>query len=241
MADPLITDLQKIRNIGIVAHIDAGKTTATERVLYYTGVTHKIGEVHDGETVMDYMVQERERGITITSAATTCFWKDCRINIIDTPGHVDFTIEVERSLRVLDGACVLFDAVAGVQPQSETVWRQANRYNVPRICFMNKMDRVGANYDKSVDSIVEKLNGKPVMFNYPIGAEEKFIGVVDLIEEKALIWDKPDKGDEYRLDEIPADLVEKCKKLRDKLIDSVAEEDEGLLQKYLDGQAVTPA
>ena len=147
MADPIITDLNKIRNIGIVAHIDAGKTTATERILYYTGVTHKIGEVHEGETVMDYMVQERERGITITSAATTCFWKDCRINIIDTPGHVDFTIEVERSLRVLDGACVLFDAVAGVQPQSETVWRQANRYKVPRICFMNKMDRVGANYE----------------------------------------------------------------------------------------------
>ena len=241
MADPIITDLNKIRNIGIVAHIDAGKTTATERILYYTGVTHKIGEVHEGETVMDYMVQERERGITITSAATTCFWKDCRINIIDTPGHVDFTIEVERSLRVLDGACVLFDAVAGVQPQSETVWRQANRYKVPRICFMNKMDRVGANYDKSVESIIEKLDGKPIMFNYPIGAEDKFIGVVDLIEQKALLWDiEAQKGDEYRTAEVPAELKDKVKELRDKLIDAVAEEDEVLLNKYLDGEEISP-
>ena len=240
MADPTITDLAKIRNIGIVAHIDAGKTTATERVLYYTGVTHKIGEVHEGETVMDYMVQERERGITITSAATTCHWKDCRINIIDTPGHVDFTIEVERSLRVLDGACVLFDAVAGVQPQSETVWRQANRYRVPRICFMNKMDRVGANYDKSVESIIEKLDGKPIMFNYPIGAEDKFIGVVDIIEQKAMLWDvDSQKGDEYRVAEVPEDLKEKIKQLRDKLIDAVAEEDEALLTKYLDGAEVS--
>src|SRR3989338_2496270 len=190
MADAnTIIDLKKLRNIGICAHIDAGKTTCTERILYYTGVTHKIGEVHDGETVMDYMVQERERGITITSAATHCFWKDHRINIIDTPGHVDFTIEVERSLRVLDGAIVLFDAVAGVQPQSETVWRQANRYGVPRLAFMNKMDRVGANYDKSVQSIIEKLNGRPVIFNYPIGAEDKLQVVVDLIEQKAYIWD----------------------------------------------------
>lgn len=234
-------DLSKIRNIGICAHIDAGKTTCTERILYYTGVTHKIGEVHDGETVMDYMVQERERGITITSAATHCFWKDCRINIIDTPGHVDFTIEVERSLRVLDGACVLFDAVAGVQPQSETVWRQANRYNVPRVAFMNKMDRTGADYDKSVQSIVEKLGGNPVMFNYPIGAEDKFIGVVDLIENKALIWDLKDKGDDYRIDEVPADLVEKCNKLREKLIDAVVEHDEALLEKYLNGETLTVA
>ena len=241
MADPHITDLTKLRNIGICAHIDAGKTTCTERILYYTGVTHKIGEVHNGETVMDYMVQERERGITITSAATTCFWKDCRINIIDTPGHVDFTIEVERSLRVLDGACVLFDAVAGVQPQSETVWRQCNRYAVPRICFMNKMDRVGANYDKSVASIIEKLAGKPVMFNYPIGAEENFLGVVDLIEMKALIWDIPGKGDEYRIAEIPADMLEKCTALREKLIDAVAEEDEALLNKFLDGAEILPA
>ncbi len=241
MADPQITDLGKLRNIGIVAHIDAGKTTATERILYYTGVTHKIGEVHDGETVMDYMPQERERGITITSAATTCFWKDCRINIIDTPGHVDFTIEVERSLRVLDGAVVLFDAVAGVQPQSETVWRQANRYSVPRLCFLNKMDRVGANFDKSVQSIVEKLGGRPIMFNYPIGAEEKFIGVADLIEQKALLWDiSSEKGDEYRLADIPADLQGRCAELREKLIDAVAEEDEDLLHKFLDGKPITP-
>ena len=234
-----ITELGKIRNIGICAHIDAGKTTCTERVLYYTGMTHKIGEVHDGETVMDYMPQERERGITITSAATHCFWKDHRINIIDTPGHVDFTIEVERSLRVLDGAIVLFDAVAGVQPQSETVWRQANRYGVPRICFMNKMDRVGADYDKSVQSIIEKLDGRPIIFNYPIGAEDKFMGVVDIISQKALVWDGTNMGDDYVVKEVPADLIEKCKVLRDKLIDAVAEEDEVCLTKYLDGQELT--
>ncbi|NBT58630.1 GTP-binding protein [bacterium] len=239
MADPQITDLKKLRNIGICAHIDAGKTTTTERILYYTGVTHKIGEVHDGETVMDYMVQERERGITITSAATTCHWKDCRINIIDTPGHVDFTIEVERSLRVLDGAVVLFDGVAGVQPQSETVWRQADRYKVPRMCFINKMDRVGANYDKAVQSIVEKLNGRPVMFNYPVGAEDKLLGVVDLIEQKALIWDIPGKGDEYRVTEIPDDLKEKAKALREKLVDSVVEEDESVMSRYLEGGEIT--
>lgn len=244
MADPTITDLNKLRNIGICAHIDAGKTTCTERILFYTGVTHKIGEVHDGETVMDHMIQERERGITITSAATTCHWKDCRINIIDTPGHVDFTIEVERSLRVLDGAVVLFDAVAGVQPQSETVWRQANRYKVPRICFLNKMDRTGANYDKSVQSIVDKLDGRPVMFNYPIGAEDTFLGVVDLIEMKAYTWDvEAELGSMYRTGDIPADLVDKCKELREKLIDAVAEEDENLLTKFLDGKndEITPA
>jgi len=239
MADPQITDLKKLRNIGICAHIDAGKTTTTERILYYTGVTHKIGEVHDGETVMDYMVQERERGITITSAATTCHWKDCRINIIDTPGHVDFTIEVERSLRVLDGAVVLFDGVAGVQPQSETVWRQADRYKVPRMCFINKMDRIGANYDKAVQSIIEKLNGRPIMFNYPVGAEDKLLGVVDLIEQKALIWDIPGKGDEYRIAEIPEDLKEKCKALREKLVDAVVEEDEAIMGRYLEGGEVT--
>jgi len=239
MADPHITDLAKIRNIGIVAHIDAGKTTATERILYYTGVTHKIGEVHDGETVMDYMVQERERGITITSAATTCFWRDCRINIIDTPGHVDFTIEVERSLRVLDGACVLFDAVAGVQPQSETVWRQANRYGVPRICFLNKMDRVGANFEKSVVSIIEKLNGRPVVFNFPVGAEEAFLGVVDVIEQKAYVWDIPGKGDEFRTVEIPAELKDQAVQYREKLVDAVAEDDEEVLLKYLDGKELT--
>jgi elongation factor G len=241
MADhPHITDLNKLRNFGIVAHIDAGKTTCTERILYYTGVTHKIGEVHDGETVMDYMVQERERGITITSAATTCFWKDCRFNIIDTPGHVDFTIEVERSLRVLDGACVLFDAVAGVQPQSETVWRQANRYGVPRIAFLNKMDRIGANFEKSVHSIVEKLGANPVVFNFPIGAEDKLLGVVDVITEKAFIWDLPaEKGDEFRIAEIPDDLKDMAKKYRDKLVDAVADQDEALLEKYLDGQELT--
>lgn len=239
MADPQITDLRKLRNIGICAHIDAGKTTCTERILYYTGVTHKIGEVHDGETVMDYMEQERERGITITSAATTCHWKDCRINIIDTPGHVDFTIEVERSLRVLDGAVVLFDGVAGVQPQSETVWRQANRYNVPRICFINKMDRIGANYDNAVKSIIEKLNGRPVMFNYPIGSEDKLLGVVDLIEQKALIWDIPGKGDEYRIAEIPDDMKDMCKALREKLVDAVVEEDEALMNRYLEGGEIS--
>jgi len=237
-----VSDLRKLRNIGICAHIDAGKTTVTERILFYTGVTHKIGEVHEGETVMDYMEQERERGITITSAATTCHWKDNRINIIDTPGHVDFTIEVERSLRVLDGAVVVFDAVAGVQPQSETVWRQANRYNVPRICFINKMDRVGANYDKSVESIVEKLNGRPIMFNYPVGAEDKFIGLVDIIDQKAYIWDQADsgKGAEFSITEVPADLKEKIAELREKLIDAVAEEDEAVLAKFLDGVAITP-
>ncbi len=239
MAEPNVTDLKKLRNIGICAHIDAGKTTCTERILYYTGVSHKIGEVHDGEATMDYMVQEQERGITITSAATHCFWKDHRINIIDTPGHVDFTIEVERSLRVLDGACVLFDAVAGVQPQSETVWRQANRYSVPRITFINKMDRVGANYDKAVDSIREKLAGNPIMFNYPIGAEDQFIGVVDIITQKAFIWDTPGKGDDYRVAEIPADLVEKAAKLREKLIDAVADQDEAMMEKYLDGKELS--
>ena len=244
MADSQISDLVKLRNIGICAHIDAGKTTCSERILFYTGVTHKIGEVHDGETVMDHMIQERERGITITSAATTCYWKDHRINLIDTPGHVDFTIEVERSLRVLDGAVVVFDAVAGVQPQSETVWRQANRYRVPRICFLNKMDRIGANYDKAVESITEKLDGRPVMFNYPIGAEDKFLGVVDLIEMKAYTWDvEAELGSAYRTGEIPAELTDRCRELREKLIDAVAEEDENLLNKFLDGKndEITPA
>lgn len=236
MADtPSITDLSKLRNIGIIAHIDAGKTTCTERILYYTGVTHKIGEVHDGDTVMDYMPQERERGITITSAATTCFWKDCRINIIDTPGHVDFTIEVERSLRVLDGVCVVFDAVAGVQPQSETVWRQANRYGVPRLCFMNKMDRVGADFSKSVQSIVEKLQGRPVVFNFPVGAEDKFIGVVDVVSKKALLWDQSNDGDEFRVTEVPVDLQASLRNYREKLLDAVAEEEEATLNKYLEG------
>jgi len=238
------SDLTKLRNIGICAHIDAGKTTCTERILYYTGVSHKIGEVHDGEATMDYMVQEQERGITITSAATHCFWGDHRINIIDTPGHVDFTIEVERSLRVLDGAIVLFDAVAGVQPQSETVWRQANRYKVPRITFINKMDRVGADYDRAVQTIRDRLNGNPVIFNYPIGAEDKFVGMVDLVTQKAYVYDADEKGehgDKYRVTEIPADLLDKVKKLRETLIDSVAEEDEVMLDKYLNGQEISEA
>lgn len=242
MADaPQISDLTKLRNIGIIAHIDAGKTTATERILYYTGVTHKMGEVHDGDTVMDYMPQERERGITITSATTTCFWKDCRINIIDTPGHVDFTIEVERSLRVIDGACVIFDAVAGVQPQSETVWRQANRYGVPRIAFLNKMDRVGASFQKSVQSIVEKLNAKPVVFNFPVGAEDKFVGVVDVISQKAYLWDVGEEGDEFRVVDVPEELKAQAFRYREALIDAVAEEDEDLLHGYLDGKEVAEA
>jgi elongation factor G len=234
-------DLHKLRNIGICAHIDAGKTTCTERILYFTGVSHKIGEVHDGEATMDYMVQEQERGITITSAATHCFWGDHRINIIDTPGHVDFTIEVERSMRVLDGAVVLFDAVAGVQPQSETVWRQANRYGVPRITFINKMDRVGADYDRAVETIKDRLNGKPVMFNYPIGAEDGFIGILDVVTQKAFFYDIDPKGDKYRVGEIPAEYVEKGKQLREKLIDAVAEEDEAMLDKYLNGQPISDA
>jgi elongation factor G len=243
MADSSLTDLRKLRNFGICAHIDAGKTTCTERILYYTGVTHKIGEVHDGETVMDYMVQERERGITITSAATTCFWKDCRLNIIDTPGHVDFTIEVERSLRVLDGAVVVFDAVAGVQPQSETVWRQCNRYKVPRICFLNKMDRVGANFEKSTATIIERLNGNPVVFNFPVGAEDKFLGVVDVVTQKAFVWEgnSADKGDEYKIVEIPDDLKDLALEYREKLIDAVAEEDDVVMAKYLDGKEITNA
>ncbi|MCB9253973.1 MAG: elongation factor G [Bdellovibrionaceae bacterium] len=237
--NPKITSLDKLRNIGICAHIDAGKTTCTERILFYTGVSHKIGEVHDGEATMDHMVQEQERGITITSAATTCHWQDCRINIIDTPGHVDFTIEVERSLRVLDGAVVLFDGVAGVQPQSETVWRQADRYKVPRIAFINKMDRIGANYERAVKTIIDKLKGKPVMFNYPIGAEDQLQGVVDIIDQKAVIWKGDDLGAAYTTAEVPEDMKEHMAELREKLIDSVAEEDETLLNKYLEGQPIT--
>ncbi len=236
MADtPKITALDKLRNIGIVAHIDAGKTTFTERILFYTGVSHKIGEVHDGEATMDHMVQERERGITITAAATTCYWADHRINIIDTPGHVDFTIEVERSLRVLDGAVVIFDAVAGVQPQSETVWRQANRYGVPRLAFLNKMDRVGANFDRSVQTIRDRLNGNPIVFNFPIGAEDQLKGIVDVIEQKAWVWAGDDLGASFKEVEIPEDLKAQALAYREKLLDAVAEEDEDLLNKYLDG------
>src|SRR5512133_2119524 len=208
---PRETPLNRTRNIGIMAHIDAGKTTTTERILFYTGITHKIGEVHEGTTVMDWMEQERERGITITSAATTAFWRDHRLNIIDTPGHVDFTAEVERSLRVLDGACAVFDAVAGVQPQSETVWRQADKYQVPRVCFINKMDRVGADFFRSVETIVDRLKARPVPIQIPIGAEERFLGVIDLVKMNARVWLDETLGAEYNDTEIPSDLVEKAK------------------------------
>src|ERR1700683_3056935 len=203
---PRTTPLERYRNIGICAHIDAGKTTTTERILYYTGKSHKIGEVHDGAATMDFMEQEQERGITITSAATTCYWKDHRINIIDTPGHVDFTIEVERSMRVLDGAVAVFCAVGGVEPQSETVWRQADKYRVPRIAFINKMDRVGADFQRGIAAIKEKLRAKPLLLQIPIGAEEKFNGVIDLVEQRALIWDEDRLGAVYRVTEIPAAL-----------------------------------
>ena len=236
---PQITDLKKLRNIGICAHIDAGKTTCTERILFYTGVSHKIGEVHDGAATMDYMAQEQERGITITSACTTCFWGDHRINIIDTPGHVDFTIEVERSLRVLDGAVVVFDGVAGVQPQSETVWRQADRYKVPRICFINKMDRVGANYLEAVDTIRTKLNANPVVFSLPIGAEDQLRGIVNLITMKAIVWEGEDLGASFKEIEIPEDMMDECKRLREKLIDAVAEQDDEIMNKYLEGTELT--
>src|ERR1700735_860880 len=229
MADPVITDLRKLRNFGIVAHIDAGKTTCTERILYYTGVTHKIGEVHDGDTVMDYMPQERERGITITSAATTCFWRDCRLNIIDTPGHVDFTIEVERSLRVLDGAAVVFDAVAGVEPQSETVWRQADRYGVPRICFVNKMDRVGAEFHRCVDMIIDRLGAVPLVVQLPWGVESEFRGVIDTIKDRALLWQTEGKGDKYDTVAIPDDHLEAAREWRDRLVEMISENDEQMM------------
>src|SRR5574338_1173182 len=209
--------IDRYRNIGIMAHIDAGKTTTTERILFYTGVTHKIGEVHDGDTVMDWMEQEQERGITITSAATTTFWKDHRINIIDTPGHVDFTIEVERSLRVLDGAVAVFDGVAGVEPQSETAWRQADKYHVPRLCFINKMDRIGADYYRAVQSIVDRLKAKPVPIQIPIGAEDRFKGVVDLVTMKAMVWNDETLGAAYETIDIPADLVELAQEYREKM------------------------
>jgi elongation factor G len=231
--------LEKLRNIGIMAHIDAGKTTTTERILYYTGRTHKIGEVHEGTATMDWMAQEQERGITITSAATTCQWNDITINIIDTPGHVDFTAEVERSLRVLDGACAVFDAVAGVQPQSETVWRQADKYGVPRICFINKMDRVGADFYRSVDTIVDRLNARPVPIQLPVGAEDQFKGIVDLVKMNARIWRDETLGAKYDDVEIPADLVEKAKEYRDKLIEAVSETDDVLMEKYINGEAIT--
>jgi elongation factor G len=233
------TPLEKMRNIGIMAHIDAGKTTTTERILYYTGRTYKIGEVHEGTAVMDWMEQEQERGITITSAATTCQWQDCTINIIDTPGHVDFTAEVERSLRVLDGAVAVFDAVAGVQPQSETVWRQGDKYRVPRICFINKMDRVGADFYRSVGTIVDRLKCRPVPIQLPIGAEDKFLGVVDLVTMTARIWRDDSLGAEYDDGPIPEDLAELSAKYREDLIEAVSESDDHLFTKFVEGQPIT--
>ena len=245
---PRITPIERYRNIGISAHIDAGKTTTTERILFYTGVSHKIGEVHDGAAIMDWMEQERERGITITSAATTCFWKGMdgsypqhRINIIDTPGHVDFTIEVERSMRVLDGACMVYDAVAGVQPQSETVWRQANKYKVPRLAFINKMDRQGADYFKSYDHIRARLKGNPVPIQIPIGAEEKFEGIVDLVTMKAIYWDDATQGTKFDLRDIPAHLIEEAKKWREKMVEAAAEANDELMHKYLEGHDLSVA
>jgi len=230
------TPLERYRNIGIMAHIDAGKTTTTERVLYYTGRSYKIGEVHDGTATMDWMEQEQERGITITSAATTCFWLDNRINIIDTPGHVDFTIEVERSLRVLDGAVAVFDSVAGVEPQSETVWRQADKYGVPRICFVNKMDRIGADFRRCVQQIEERLGAVPIVLQIPIGAEADFLGVVDLIQNKALVWRDETLGAEFDVVDIPADLAEESATLRAKLVEQAVEQDDEALEAYLGGE-----
>jgi elongation factor G len=242
------TPIERYRNIGISAHIDAGKTTTTERILFYTGVSHKMGEVHDGAAVMDWMEQERERGITITSAATTCFWKgmdggypEHRINIIDTPGHVDFTIEVERSMRVLDGACMVYDAVAGVQPQSETVWRQANKYKVPRLAFINKMDRQGAEFFKSFDHIRTRLKGNPVPIQIPIGAEEKFEGVVDLVKMKAIYWDEATQGMKYEARDVPANLVDEAKRWREKMVEAAAEANDELTHKYLEGHDLSEA
>jgi elongation factor G len=230
-----------MRNIGIMAHIDAGKTTTTERILYYTGRTYKIGEVHEGTAVMDWMEQEQERGITITSAATTCEWQDCTINIIDTPGHVDFTAEVERSLRVLDGAVAVFDAVAGVQPQSETVWRQGDKYRVPRICFINKMDRVGADFYRSIDTIVDRLKCRPVPIQIPIGAEDQFKGIVDLVTMKARVWLDESLGADFNEIEIPEDLQDLAKEYREKLVEAVSESDDHLFTKFVEGQAITEA
>ncbi len=242
------TSIERYRNLGIMAHIDAGKTTTTERILFYTGVSHKIGEVHDGAAVMDWMVQEQERGITITSAATTCFWKgmgqqysEHRINIIDTPGHVDFTIEVERSLRVLDGACAVFCAVGGVEPQSETVWRQANKYRVPRLAFVNKMDRAGADFVRVVRQIHERLGANPVPVQLPIGAEDKFKGVVDLVKMKAVWWDEASLGIQFEYGEVPAEMQVECEQWREKLVEAAAESSDELMEKYLEGEVLTEA
>lgn len=233
--------LERYRNIGIMAHIDAGKTTTTERVLYYTGKTYKIGEVHEGGAVMDHMVQEQERGITITSAATTAFWRDHRINIIDTPGHVDFTIEVERSLRVLDGAVAVFDSVAGVEPQTETVWRQANKYKVPRMCFINKMDRTGANFYRTLDMIKDRLQAVPAVLQLPYGGEANYQGIIDIVKMKAIVWDGDEKDSKYSDVEIPAEYVDNAKQYRAELLDIVASEDEELMEKYLENGDLSDA
>ncbi|MDO8519190.1 MAG: GTP-binding protein, partial [Deltaproteobacteria bacterium] len=228
--------LDRVRNIGIMAHIDAGKTTTTERILYYTGKVYKIGEVHEGTATMDWMVQEQERGITITSAATTCFWENHRINIIDTPGHVDFTIEVERSLRVLDGAVGVFCAVGGVEPQSETVWRQADKYHVPRVAFVNKMDRVGADFENCVSEIQTKLNHKPVPIQIPLGSEDQFKGIIDLVNMEAIIWEDETLGAKFHKEPIPAAYADKAKQYREEMIEAAAEVDEKVLEKYLAGK-----
>jgi elongation factor G len=242
VAQDVLTDLNKVRNIGIMAHIDAGKTTTTERILFYTGITHKIGEVHDGAATMDWMEQEQERGITITSAATTCFWDKNQINIIDTPGHVDFTVEVERSLRVLDGAVAVFDGKEGVEPQSETVWRQADKYDVPRICFVNKMDKLGADFYFTVDTIINRLGAKPLVIQIPIGAESTFEGMVDIVKMKALTYrGDTEMGAKYEIEEIPADLVEKANHYRTILLETVAETDEALMEKFFGGEELTEA
>jgi elongation factor G len=240
------TPIERYRNLGIMAHIDAGKTTVTERILFYTGVSHKLGEVHDGAATMDWMVQEQERGITITSAATTCFWGGMagqfdqhRINIIDTPGHVDFTIEVERSLRVLDGACAVFCAVGGVEPQSETVWRQANKYGVPRLAFVNKMDRAGADFLRVVKQIQDRLGARPVPIQLPIGAEDQFKGLVDLVRMKAILWDEDSLGMKFEYAEIPAGLQADCEAWREKMVEAAAESSDELMEKYLEGQPLT--
>jgi elongation factor G len=241
VAQDVLTDLTKVRNIGIMAHIDAGKTTTTERVLFYTGINYKIGEVHDGAATMDWMEQEQERGITITSAATTCFWEGTQFNIIDTPGHVDFTVEVERSLRVLDGAVAVFDGKEGVEPQSETVWRQADKYNVPRICFVNKMDKLGADFYFTVKTIVDRLGAKPLVIQLPIGSESDFVGVIDLVYMRALTWrGDTGKGEAYTIEEIPAELREQAEEYRQQLVETVAETDEALLEKYFGGEGLTP-
>ncbi|HZT10604.1 MAG TPA: elongation factor G, partial [Actinomycetota bacterium] len=236
---PRTVPLERTRNIGIMAHIDAGKTTTTERILYYTGISYKIGEVHEGTAVMDWMVQEQERGITITSAATTCFWRDHRVNIIDTPGHVDFTIEVERSLRVLDGAVAVFCGVGGVEPQSETVWRQADRYGVPRIAFVNKMDRVGADFGRVVGEMRERLRANPVVLQLPLGSEEAFRGVIDLVGMKAIVWEDESLGARYRQEDIPAEEREAASATREKLIEALADVSEQVMEKYLDGREIT--